>query len=48
MRTTTAVDRADVAVLVIDGTAGVTSQDTHIAGIAIDMHKAPDHRGQQD
>ena len=40
MRTTTAVDRADVAVLVIDGTAGVTSQDTHIAGIAIDMHKA--------
>jgi len=40
MRTTTAVDRADVAVLVIDGTAGVTSQDTHIAGIAIEMHKA--------
>ncbi|MGH2632348.1 MAG: ribosome biogenesis GTPase Der [Tepidiformaceae bacterium] len=40
MRTTTAVERADVAVLVIDGTAGVTSQDTHIAGIAIDMHKA--------
>ena len=40
MRTTTALDRADVAVLVIDGTAGVTSQDTHIAGIAIEMHKA--------
>jgi len=40
MRTTTAVDRADVAVLVVDGTAGVTSQDTHIAGIAIEMHKA--------
>ncbi len=40
MRTTTAVDRCDVAVLVVDGTAGVTSQDTHIAGIAMDMHKA--------
>ena len=39
MRTTAAVDRADVAVLVIDGTVGVTSQDTHIAGIAIEMHK---------
>ncbi len=39
MRTTSAVDRADVAVLVIDGTVGVTSQDTHIAGIAIEMHK---------
>lgn len=40
MRTTTAVDRCDVAVLVVDGAAGVTSQDTHIAGIAMDMHKA--------
>lgn len=39
MRTTSAVERADVAILVVDGTAGVTSQDTHIAGIAIDMHK---------
>jgi GTP-binding protein len=39
MRTTTAVERCDVAVLVIDGTVGVTSQDTHIAGIAMDMHK---------
>lgn len=39
MRTTSAVERCDVAVLVIDGTAGVTSQDTHIAGIAIEQHK---------
>ena len=35
MRTATAVDRADVAVLVVDGTEGVTAQDTHIAGIAL-------------
>ena len=39
MRTTSAVERADVAVLVIDGTAGVTSQDTHIAGIALEEYK---------
>jgi len=39
MRTTTAVERCDVAVLVVDGTEGVTSQDTHIAGIAIKAHK---------
>lgn len=39
MRTTTAVDRCDVAVLVVDGTDGVTSQDTHIAGIAMEMYK---------
>jgi GTP-binding protein len=35
MRTTTAVERCDVAVLVVDGVEGVTSQDTHIAGIAV-------------
>jgi GTPase len=39
MRTTSAVERADVAVLVVDGTAGVTSQDTHIAGIAMENYK---------
>jgi GTP-binding protein len=39
MRTTTAVERCDVAVLVIDGTEGVTSQDMHIAGIAMDHLK---------
>jgi GTP-binding protein len=36
MRASAAVSRADVAVLVVDGTAGVTSQDTHIAGIAME------------
>ncbi len=36
MRTTSAVERCDVAVLVVDGTEGVTSQDMHIAGIAME------------
>lgn len=35
MRATAAVERCDVAILVIDGTEGVTTQDTHIAGIAL-------------
>ena len=35
MRTTSAVERCDVAILVVDGTEGVTAQDTHIAGIAL-------------
>jgi len=39
IRTTTAVERCDVAVLVIDGVDGVTSQDTHIAGIATDAYR---------
>lgn len=39
MRTKSAVERADVAVLVIDGTDGVTAQDTHIASIAIEQSK---------
>ena len=36
MRATSAVERCDVAVLVVDGTEGVTSQDMHIAGIAME------------
>lgn len=36
MRTQSAVERADVAVLVVDGSAGVTAQDAHIAGIAVE------------
>jgi GTPase len=39
MRTTTAVERCDVAVLVVDGSEGVTSQDTHIAGSALENYK---------
>jgi GTP-binding protein len=40
VRTLTAVDRADICVLVIDGTQGVTEQDTKIAGYAHDNGKA--------
>ncbi len=32
LRATRAIDRSDVAVLIIDATEGVTAQDTHIAG----------------
>jgi GTP-binding protein len=39
MRTTAAVERCDVAILVIDGVEGLTAQDTHIAGIAIEHLK---------
>lgn len=39
MRTTAAVERCDVAILVVDAQDGVTSQDTHIAGIATDNYK---------
>jgi len=39
MRTTSAVERCDVAILVVDGTEGVTAQDTHIAGIPMEMYR---------
>lgn len=40
VRTVSAVERADVAVLVIDAREGVTEQDAKIAGIAHDRGKA--------
>lgn len=40
IRTVTAVERADIAVLVIDAVEGVTEQDAKIAGIAHDRGKA--------
>lgn len=40
VRTVSAVERADIAVLVIDATEGVTEQDAKIAGIAHDRGKA--------
>ena len=40
IRTVAAVERADVVVLVIDATEGVTEQDAKIAGIAHDRGKA--------
>ena len=36
MRTTAAVERCDVAILVIDGEAGITAQDSHVAGLAME------------
>jgi len=36
LRTIHALERADVAVLLIDATEGITAQDTHIAGYAIE------------
>jgi GTP-binding protein len=36
LRALKAMDRADVVLLLIDGTEGVTAQDEHIAGMAID------------
>jgi GTP-binding protein len=36
LRTAHALERADVAILLTDGTEGVTAQDTHIAGYAIE------------
>jgi GTP-binding protein len=40
LRAVAAIGRADVALLVIDATAGVTSQDRRIAGLAIEEGKA--------
>lgn len=39
IRTVTAVERADICVLVIDATEGVTEQDAKVAGIAHDRGK---------
>ncbi len=39
MRARAAVERCDVAVLVVDGTEGVTAQDTHIAGLVVEEVK---------
>jgi GTP-binding protein len=36
LRTATALERADVAILMTDGTEGVTAQDVHIAGYALE------------
>lgn len=40
IRTVSAVERADIVILVIDGTEGVTEQDAKIAGIAHERGKA--------
>ena len=40
MRALRALERSDVALLLIDATAGVTSQDAHIAGMIVDLAKS--------
>lgn len=39
LRALRAVERADVALLMIDATEGVTSQDAHVAGMVLEAHK---------
>ena len=39
LRTVRAVDRADVAILLIDATEGVTAQDLHVAGYVLEAFK---------
>jgi GTP-binding protein len=40
LRTYKAIDRADVALLLIDGVEGVTAQDAHIAGIVLEKNRS--------
>lgn len=39
LRSMRSIDRADVALLLIDATEGVTAQDAHVAGYVLDRHK---------
>ena len=40
LRSIRAIERADVVLLVVDATSGITAQDTHIAGIILDAWKS--------
>ena len=40
LRAMGAIQRADVALLVLDATTGVTAQDTHVAGFILDAYKS--------
>lgn len=40
LRSMQAIERADVSLLVVDATSGITSQDTHIAGFIMDAWKS--------
>jgi GTP-binding protein len=40
IRSLRAIERADVALLLIDATTGITAQDTHIAGFILDAWKS--------
>jgi GTP-binding protein len=39
LRSMQGIDRADVALLLIDGVDGVTAQDAHVAGYVLEKHK---------
>lgn len=39
LRTLRAIERCDVALLLIDATEGITAQDTHIAGMVVEAKK---------
>lgn len=39
LRALRAIERADVVLLMVDATEGVTAQDAHIAGMILDAHK---------
>lgn len=40
LRSMQAIDRADIALLLIDATEGVTAQDAHVAGYVLDAYKS--------
>lgn len=40
LRSMQAIDRADIALLLIDATEGVTAQDAHVAGYVLEAHKS--------
>jgi GTP-binding protein len=40
LRSTRSIDRADVALVLIDGVEGVTAQDAHIAGYVLEKYKS--------
>lgn len=40
LRALNAVQRADVALLVVDATAGITEQDAHVAGFVLEAYKS--------
>lgn len=40
LRSLQAIERADVSLLLVDATSGITSQDTHIAGFILDAWKS--------
>jgi len=40
LRAMRAIERSDVVLLVIDATEGITAQDTHIAGYALDRYRS--------